>query len=121
MLQWSISQQKVTKDYGNIMAGMIRSMVQTSDKKYLFLSDNAGFLKQIDVKKQKVVRDYGKVHGKIFSIAITSDDKYLWKSGCGDNGLMKQFFVRNGKMIKDYGTIFKNIGVESILTMPDNN
>jgi hypothetical protein len=77
LLQWSISQQKVTKDYGNIMAGGIYSMVQTSDKKYLFLSDDAGFLKQIDVKKQKVVRDYGKIDEHIDSIAITSDDKYL--------------------------------------------
>ncbi len=32
LLQWSISLQKVTKDYGKIMAGMLLSMVQTSDK-----------------------------------------------------------------------------------------
>ena len=36
-LQWSVSQKKVTKDYGDIMAGNIYSMLQTSDKKYLFL------------------------------------------------------------------------------------
>jgi hypothetical protein len=43
LLQWSISQQKVTKDYGNIMASGILSMVQTSDKKHLFVSDRQGF------------------------------------------------------------------------------
>ena len=43
LLQWSISLQKMTKDYGNIMAGIIFSMVQTSDKKYLFLSDGVGY------------------------------------------------------------------------------
>ena len=42
LLQWSVSQKKVTKDYGGIMAGNIFSMVQTSDKKYLFLSDEKG-------------------------------------------------------------------------------
>jgi hypothetical protein len=42
-MQWSVSQEKVTKDYGNIMTGVILSMVQTSDKKYLFLSDNKGW------------------------------------------------------------------------------
>jgi WD40 repeat protein len=40
--QWSVSQKKVTKDYGEIMAGRILSMVQTSDKKYLFVSDPFG-------------------------------------------------------------------------------
>ena len=41
-VQWSISQNKVTIVYGHIMAGNICSMVQTSDKNYLFLSDNSG-------------------------------------------------------------------------------
>jgi WD40 repeat protein len=40
--QWSVSQKKVTKDYGEIMAGRILSMVQTSNKKYLFVSDPFG-------------------------------------------------------------------------------
>jgi hypothetical protein len=33
LMQWSVSQKKVIKDYGDIMAGAIYSMVQTSDKK----------------------------------------------------------------------------------------
>ncbi len=40
--QWSVSQAEVIKDYGDIMAGGIRSMVQTSDKNYLFVSDYKG-------------------------------------------------------------------------------
>jgi hypothetical protein len=32
----------VTKDYPKIMPGSIHSMVRTSDKKYLFLSDDMG-------------------------------------------------------------------------------
>jgi hypothetical protein len=43
LLQWSVSQKKVTNDYGDIMAGDIMSMVQTSDKKYLFLWNAKGF------------------------------------------------------------------------------
>ena len=39
---WSVSQGEVTKDYGDIMTGYIWSMVQTSDKKYLVLSDDQG-------------------------------------------------------------------------------
>jgi hypothetical protein len=81
LIQWSVSQKKVTKDYGGIMTGYNFSMAQTSDKNYLFLSDNKGCLKQINVKEQKVARDYGQIHHNINSIAITSDDKYLWTSG----------------------------------------
>jgi WD40 repeat protein len=42
LMQWSVSQGEVTKDYGRIIAGDIESMVQTSDNKYLFVSDTKG-------------------------------------------------------------------------------
>jgi WD40 repeat protein len=108
LMQWSVSQKKVTKEYGGIMAGCISSMVLTSGKNYLFLSDNDGCLKKLDVKKQKVVRDYGKIHGQILSIAITSDDKYIFTSDFDDTGHVKQISVRHGQMIKDPGAIFEN-------------
>jgi hypothetical protein len=41
-MQWSISKKIVTKNYGGIMAGEISSMVQISDKNYLFLADDKG-------------------------------------------------------------------------------
>jgi hypothetical protein len=41
-MHWSVRQKKVTKDYGNIMGGQILSMVYTSDKNHLFLSDYYG-------------------------------------------------------------------------------
>jgi WD40 repeat protein len=69
------------------------------------------------VKKQKVVRDYGKISEHICSIAITSDDKYLWTSDY--NGNVKQFSVRNGQMIKDFGAMFEH-GIRSLMTTPDN-
>jgi hypothetical protein len=42
LIQWSVSKKKVTKDYGDIIAGCIRSAVQTSYRKYLFFSDDVG-------------------------------------------------------------------------------
>ena len=42
LMLWSVSQGEVTKDYGDIMTGDIESIVQTSDKKYLVLSDDEG-------------------------------------------------------------------------------
>jgi WD40 repeat protein len=42
LTQWSVSHNKVTKDYGVTMAGNIWSMAQTSGKNYLFLSDRRG-------------------------------------------------------------------------------
>jgi hypothetical protein len=41
-MEWSVSQGEVIKDYGDIMAARIFSMVQTSDKRFLFLSDEQG-------------------------------------------------------------------------------
>jgi hypothetical protein len=42
LMHWSVSGEKVSKDYGGIMAGYIYSMSQTSDKNCLFLSDHLG-------------------------------------------------------------------------------
>jgi hypothetical protein len=42
-MHWSVSQQKVTKEYGGIIGGNINSMVQTRDTNYLFFSDGNGF------------------------------------------------------------------------------
>jgi WD40 repeat protein len=120
LMQWSVSRGEVIKDYDDIMADEIYLMVQTSDKKYLFVSDMSGCLKQINVKTQEVVRDYGKIHRGIHSIAITSDDKFFFTSGKEDNGHVKKFSVRNGQMIEDYGAVFENDRVESMITTPDN-
>jgi WD40 repeat protein len=95
-------------------------MAQTSDKNYLFFSGNYGCLKQVDVKEQKVLRDYGKIHEHISSIAITSNDKYLFTSVYETNGHVRQFSVRNGQMIKGQGAILERDGVWSITTTPDN-
>jgi hypothetical protein len=70
------------------------------------------------LQKQEVVKDYGKIHGRIKSITITSDDKYLWTSGFEENSHVKSFSVRHGQMIKDYGAIFQR-GVRSIITTAD--
>ena len=119
-MHWSVSQEKVTNNYGGIMDGEIWSMAETNDNKYLFLSDNGGCLKQVEVKKQKIVKDFGKIHGCIGSIAITSDDKFLFTSGEENNGHIKKFLVIGGQMMKDQGVIFKNGGVWAINVTFDN-
>jgi WD40 repeat protein len=37
LIQWSVSQKKVNQGYADFMDHTIESMVQTSDKKHLFL------------------------------------------------------------------------------------
>jgi WD40 repeat protein len=55
----------------------------------------------------------------IWSIAISSDDKYIFTSDQFYNGHVKQFSVRTGKMIKDFGEEFWGEGIRSIITTPD--
>jgi WD40 repeat protein len=56
----------------------------------------------------------------IKSIAITSNDKYLFTSDLAENGHVKQLSVRNGQLIKDYGQNFGDNGVLSIILTSDN-
>jgi WD40 repeat protein len=67
-----------------------------------------------------VVRDFGRIQLGIETIAITSDDKYLFVGGLEKRNHIKQFSVRNGRMIKDHGLIFENDGVWSMTTTSDN-
>jgi WD40 repeat protein len=55
-----------------------------------------------------------------FSIAISSDDKRIWKSGYGADGDILKFSVRHGQMIKDYGAIFVKDLLRTIIMTPDN-
>jgi WD40 repeat protein len=43
LIQWSVGKKKVTKDNGDVVTSDIQSMVQTSDKKNLFVSDSYGY------------------------------------------------------------------------------
>jgi WD40 repeat protein len=65
------------------------------------------------------VKNYGKIHENIPSMAISSDDKYLFTSDCEENCHVKQFLVSDGQMVKDYGALFER-GIASITTTPDN-
>ena len=118
LLQWSIRHGRVVKDYGHIMKSDIQSMVTTSDKKWLFISDYFGHQKQINIRQQKVVQDYGQIHEDIRSIAITADNKYLFTSNF-NNGDVKQFRVSDGRMIKNYRLLMP-CGIRSIITTPDS-
>ena len=91
LFQWSVSQEELIKDYGCLMPGTIYSMVQTSNKKFLFVTDLNGYQKRLDVTKQKVIQDFGKIHGEIWSIAITNDGQHLWTGDFEANGHVKQF------------------------------
>ncbi len=42
LMQWSVSQEKMTKEYAGIMAGCVGSMAQIRKKNYLCLSDWEG-------------------------------------------------------------------------------
>ena len=91
-------------DFGKLMTGEIFSMTATPDKKSLFVSDNDGCLKQIDILTNEIVMDYGKIHkGQIMSIDCTKDNKYLFTSDRQAN--QKQFMIAEKKELKNYGKV----------------
>ena len=44
------------------MVGSITALTSSKDSEKLFLGDRKGWLKLWDIKKQKVIKDFGKIH-----------------------------------------------------------
>jgi hypothetical protein len=54
-------------------------IVSTQDSKYIYSSDNRGFLKLWSIPEIKLVRSYGKVtDGFIYKMEISADNKLLF-------------------------------------------
>ena len=51
LLQLSVIHGQIVKDYGRILNSWIKSMVTTSDKKWLFVLDAGGHYKQVNIKQ----------------------------------------------------------------------
>jgi hypothetical protein len=74
LTQWSITHQKITKDYGKLCKGEIWSMAVTPNNKSLFVSDWLGHVLQISIPDQTVIKDFGQLHQIcIWSILTTHD------------------------------------------------
>ena len=94
----------------------------TPDSQYLLTADYYGYLKQWSVKNLELYKDYGKVHqGAIWSMAITSNGKYLFTAGgMYQKGFLKQWDLFKKELKKDYGLISKS-EIYSIALAPDQD
>ena len=100
--------KKVKKDYKKVMYGSINSMALISDKKYLYVADFDGFMKQIDTKEKKVVKDYKKIHNwEISAIVISANGESLFTSSW--DGQLKQWSIAKREMHKDFGNVMDEI------------
>ena len=71
---------------------------------YLFTTDICGYVKQWDIKRQKLLKDFGKVHHSvIMSIDATSDRKYLITSDYLGN--IRKWDIENQSQILDKNQI----------------
>ena len=93
---------------------MMTAITPTVDKKYLFVGDDSGYLKQISLRTQRLIHDYGKPGNIIYSAATTSDNKYLFVNFCD---LVSQYQIDSREVVKDY--IF-DLDILSIKVTPDS-
>jgi len=75
LLEFSITQKRVTYDFGEIFDNPISSIAVTFNRKFLFACTELGNFKQIDLIKRKRLYDFG-VH-KAEGCLVTFDDRYL--------------------------------------------
>lgn len=97
----------------------INSLALTSDKKYLFVSDVSGDMKQIDVATDKVIKNFGKIHSSITAIAIDKKNEFVFTSDKNE-GLIKRWSIETGKLVKLIKIEPKNNGTRFMLITKDN-
>lgn len=113
-IQFDMENLNMIKKHGYYNEGCIMSQATTHDNRYLFVGCADGRLSQFDVKKQKEIKNYGKMIVNSFSIyghepnsirsmAITKDDKYLFVGD--EQGRLFQFHIKQQMLIKKYGNI----------------
>jgi WD40 repeat protein len=103
--QFLVRNGQMTKDHGVIFEdNAIRSMITTPDNNYLFTGSFSGHLKQISLKSQQEVHDYGKIHcSEISCLQTTRDSKWLI-TGSWDFHV-KRISVENREVDKDFGQV----------------
>lgn len=62
MSQWSVEDEKMTKDFGTVFpTHSFRAVVVSKDGKYVFAASDQGTLKQFSVGDGSLVKDYGAI------------------------------------------------------------
>lgn len=87
LVQWSILDLKVIKNFGKIHSGEIRSIACTQDSKYIFTSDSKGQLKLFSIYGQILLKDFTSQLGMNIGITciILSNNIYIDEDNDGIN------------------------------------
>lgn len=116
---FAVDKFTTSHEYGQIMDNPIYALARTSDRKKLFVSDFKGYLKQLDISTGQVVNDYGRIHDKIGSIIVSSDNLFLFTSEFSGAGAIKKWSISGAKMVKQWAKIHEE-GISIIAISHDN-
>lgn len=104
---WNLSKEKLDKNFGRVTNYSITCIAITEDNRYLFVSDINGSIKQIDLKRRLVMKQYLKLHeAKITSMAtsgnylLSGDQNGVWHQL--DINIMKSLYEDNSS---EYGIL----------------
>jgi hypothetical protein len=79
-------------------------MTITFDSKFVFVGFYGGFLHQVSIQHEKIVKEYGPVHNSdITAMAVTQDSAFLI-TGSRDRHI-KKISVKSMEVVKDFGKI----------------
>jgi len=78
--------------------------VATFDNKHVFVGLHYGFLHQICLESQTVIKDYGQIHEAHISTMVVTRNNIFLITGCYD-GHLKMILIENQEVVKDFGKI----------------
>jgi WD40 repeat protein len=118
--QWSISDQKIIRDFPKVMDSHIWAMATTPDNQTLFIGDASGNLKQIDLGDFETLWDYSKiVPGGINSLLVTPDSSHLFASD--EAGNLKKISIARKKIISNLTQPIKSGICKMVITFDRKN
>jgi len=104
-LQYDIKKDSLKHDFKSLgMDSWIIGLTFTLDSKSAIIGFQNGFLIQLNIKKSAILKNFGKIHiVGIWSIKISSDNKYLYTSA--QDKSVKIFRIKDQSLYYDFGRI----------------
>ena len=106
------------KDYGPINQNGTDNIILTPDSEWLFATGKEGQLKQYSLRSQKLIHDYGIIHGtRIGLLQTTKDSDWLITSSYNN---VYRVSIENRQVDKDFGQVFDNRGITAMKLTVDS-
>ena len=106
-------------EWGKLFEGITETMAISPNKNDIFIGGRNGIMKQYDINKRGLKRDWKQIHkGAIYSIQITSDSQNVIT--CGKDSYIRYWHIPKGLLVNEMRTSLTSVITKSSVLCKDD-